>query len=200
MATSMEKTESGKNFFKLGDYNTAENLFTQAIQLDSSNALAYYWRGHIYSEFEEYKRAIADYIKATELLPLYQSRADSYLEVYDWVISDCTRAIELDSNSASAYCVRGRVYLILEKYNRAIVDLNRAIELDPNFALAYNNRGVAYKNSGQYERAIADYTKAIELDPNYAMAYKNRGNAYKELGETEKAEADFAKAKELKEN
>jgi tetratricopeptide (TPR) repeat protein len=48
---------------------------------------------------------------------------------YDKAIADYTKAIELDSNYADAYCNRGSVYNTLQQYEKAVADYTKAIEL-----------------------------------------------------------------------
>ena len=189
-----------------GDYNTAVQEYTRAIEKDPNYAFAYNNRGNSYADLGKYDQAIADYNKAIELDPnyafAYNNRGVSYNDLgkYDQAIANYNKAIELDPNYATAYNNRGNGYANLGKYDQAIADYSKAIELDPNYAKAYNNRGNSYDELGKYDQAIADCSKAIELDPNYAKAYNNRGISYRKLGKYDLAIADYNKAIELDPN
>ena len=115
-------------------------------------------------------------------------------------IASFSKAIELNSSYANAYCNRGVVYYYKGEYERAIIDYNEAIELNSHHVIAYNNRGVAYGNKGEQEKAIGDFTRAIKTKPDYADAYNNRGNVYGSKSEYDRAIADYTKAIELKVN
>ncbi|MDR2905967.1 MAG: tetratricopeptide repeat protein [Helicobacteraceae bacterium] len=118
-------------------------------------------------------------------------------EDYHTAVSEFTKAIKIDPNSAGAYGGRGLAYRELGDYNKAIADCAKAIKIDPNNAFAYINRGVSYADLGDYNKAIADYTKAIKINPKYALAYYGRGFAYGRLRDYEKATKDARKACEL---
>jgi len=151
------------------EYQEAIEHYTEAIQLDLNNAVAYYNRGLTYHRLGQNQRAIEDYDKA----------------------------IQLDPNDALAYGSRGYAYGHLGESQRAIEEYDKAIQLDPYGSIAYYNRGYDYYNLGEHRRAIEDFDKAIQLDPNYAEAYANRGWAYHELGQASSAQQDWGKARSL---
>jgi tetratricopeptide (TPR) repeat protein len=109
--------------------------YSKAIELDPTNALAYYGRGLGYWKIGDYNRAIAD----------------------------TTKAIELDPKGAQNYNGRGLAYHMKGAYELAISDYSKAIELDPTSGTAYVNRGEAWEDSGRIERATADYRAALAL-------------------------------------
>jgi len=124
----------------------------------------------------------------------YSERAYQYhlMGHYDESIADCTEAIRLNPQDASAYNNRGLSYHYGKAdYNRAIADYTEAIRLNPQDASAYNNRGFSYNSKKDYKRAIADCTEAIRLNPQFPIAYGIRGLAYNNKGDYDRAIADF---------
>src|SRR5262245_35624774 len=119
------------------DYDRAIAVLSEAIRLDSKNALAFTTRGVAYARKGDMDRAIADY----------------------------NEAIRLDPNYALASANRGIAYASKGDNNRAIADYNEAIRLDPKSVLAFANRGIAYGKKGNNDRAIADFDEAIRLNP-----------------------------------
>ncbi len=119
---------------------------------------------------------------------------------YDEAISYADQAIQIDSNHAEAYNLRG-----VARYNKndkdlskkAIEDFDRAITLKPDFPVAYTNRGNAKVDLGLYDSDINDQNMALRLSPNYAKAYAGRGVAYHWKEEYDRAIADFSRALEL---
>jgi len=116
----------------------------QVIELDSSNAAAYYERGEAHAEVDDYGQAIADYSKA----------------------------IQLDAGHALAYFGRAYAYGEIGEYDKAIADYGKAIELDPTDCQAYYNRGLDYQNKGELPKAVSDLEKCIGLstDPELTQA------------------------------
>lgn len=163
------KLRKGNKYRDTGYHKHAEKAFTEAIELNPENFLAWHNRGWAYIEQEKYKEAIADFDKAAELKP------DSELPYFGcaWIYNQS------------------------KEYAKAIEEYDKAIELNPKYAMSWNNRGTAKSWLNHWHAAIADYDKAIELKPNYIKAYENRGKAFRALGEDEKADADFQRAAKL---
>ena len=81
-------------------------------------------------------------------------------------MKDVNHAIEIDSNLAPGYFVRGDIYLNLKKYNLAIDDATKAIQIDPTDPDSYIVRGIAYSKKGKYSKARADLNKVMEIYPH----------------------------------
>ena len=164
------KLREGNKFRDEGDNKRAEKFFSEAIDLNPENALAWHNRGWAYVEEKKYKEALADFDKAAELNP----------------------------NSELPYLGRGWTYNQQKKYEAAIREYDKVIELNPKYSVAWNNRGAAKSWLNKMREAVADYDKAIELKPNYVQAYENRSKAFNALGNYEKASEDRRRAEHLK--
>ena len=64
------KPQGFSNLLK-GQYDNAISDFTKAIEMDSRNANAYYYRGVAYQRKSENDRAISDFSRAIEIDPRY---------------------------------------------------------------------------------------------------------------------------------
>ena len=115
----------------------------------------------------------------------------------DAAIKLFSKAIQLDSKYAPAYCDRGLALVIKGEFDKAVADLDTAIRLAPDGARSYFNRGFAYFQKGQYGKATADYTDAIRLHPGYAEAYRDRGYVRVLSGDLERAMPDLNMAVRL---
>jgi len=118
-------------------------------------------------------------------------------EPYDQAISEYTKAIELNPNSAEAYYHRGFTYGEKGQYDQAISDYNKALEINPRYAEAHVYRGFAYGEKGQYDQEISDYNKALEINSKDAEAYYHRGFTYGEKGQYDQAISDYNKTLEI---
>lgn len=108
---------------------------TKIIQYDPSNGMAYYNRGSIYSNWGEYKKALADFNDALIILPQY----------------------------ASLYNNRGLVYTRLNRHEDALHDFDKAIELESS-SIVYYNRANLYYDENKLNEALTDYREFLKLD------------------------------------
>ena len=201
---SNQKVFEALKVYYTGDYNGSIKIFTEAIELNPQNGLAYYGRAYAYDDLKNYQQAIEDCSKAVQfdnprLIDAYNNRGEAYRKSgnYKQAIADYDKAIELNPQYTRAYSNRGIAYKNLGNYEQAFSDYAKAIKLDPNYPFAYYNRAYAYSQQKNYKQAIADFSKYIRLAPNDKDAYIERGLCYRELGEEAKAQADFDKAKQL---
>lgn len=132
----------------MGEYVSAIQDFTKAIDLNSEDVDYYYNRGRAFYFEEYYKEAILDY----------------------------TNAIKLNPKDDYTYNNRGLAYWKRGLFNGAMFDFTKAIDLNPKNIDAYNRRAYLYitvKNDNTH--ACADWKKACELGDceNYYLAQKN---------------------------
>jgi len=94
-----------------GDYEAAASYWSEVLEIQEDNAIAWANRGESYTQLGRYEEAVADQ----------------------------TRAIELAPTLAKAHNERGFNLLFLDRSQEALADLARAVELydaDPEAAIA----------------------------------------------------------------
>jgi tetratricopeptide (TPR) repeat protein len=196
--------QRGERYLKRGDYESAREALTEAIESGQEVAIAYANRCYANEAMGDYDAAVSDCDEALRLdreggtgdgFPRWEvlnnrgvaklGKAD-----YEGALGDFDAAIQEQPDYAAAYANRGRAYLDQERQDDAIEALSRAIELDPELTEAYGNRGLAHEGLGENDQALADYTRAIELshDP---QAYFNRAMLRYTLGYFDDAYDDF---------
>ncbi|XP_029157109.1 tetratricopeptide repeat protein 1 [Nylanderia fulva] len=102
--------QTGNDFFKNGEYVQATSQYTQALRICP---LAY----------------------SKERSILYANRAAAKAKCQtekDSAISDCTKAIELNSNYVKAYVRRAQLYEETDKLDEALEDFKKILTFDPN--------------------------------------------------------------------
>jgi tetratricopeptide (TPR) repeat protein len=194
--------QSGVAAFKDGDYSTAYDAFSQAIQFNPQSGTAYSNRCLTDIHLGKYELAIADCSKALELKPTdkeaYLNRGLAAYRMADpeLAIADNTRVLELTPHDPRAYYNRGLAKVEQGAYREALVDYGEALrQLSPldqtTVAQIQNDRGIAHLMLRQSQPAIDAFTQAIQVDAGNTRAFFNRGCAYHQQGNLTAALDDF---------
>jgi tetratricopeptide (TPR) repeat protein len=232
----------GDAYSKLNEYHKAIEDFSKAIQINYHSDKSTYLeeigetfyhdpysgsekynqscyhnsRGNIYSQLNEYQKAIDDFNEAIELYPTnakcWNNRGnafrliscDKFIEYKEKIdnihIAEMNYWDSIESSSISWNYYRKPINLKSNQYEQAVEDYSKAIQFSPDNAEYWNNRGIAYFKSRQYLASVEDHTKAIEINPNNAEYWDNRGLMYYYLAQAQKAFEDFSQAIELNPN
>ena len=137
------KTALAKN--RLGDYESAANYASLAIEKDSGNLEAYLERANAYNFMGKYENAVRD---------------TSYV-------------IEKDPRNMQAFNMRAWALNRNGKARDAETDASRAIGINPNFADAWFNRALSYEKQGDYKRMLEDFRQAAALSGSYSSRYQD---------------------------
>ncbi|MTF40327.1 protein kinase domain-containing protein [Cyanobacterium aponinum] len=145
----------GLAYDELKQYQKAIDSYNRAIELDSNYTNAYNNLDLAYKNLKVSKKLIPiviisflvtflfSWVVLLVSIYLYHYNANNYNAKYKEQISNNIKAIQLNSEDASAYNNRGVVYFYFKEYDKAIADYNKAIELDPDFQLAKDNLKIA---------------------------------------------------------
>jgi tetratricopeptide (TPR) repeat protein len=133
-------------------------------------AIAYYNRGHAYTEKNWPVRARIDF----------------------------ERALALKPNYPEALVGRGELLTQRNKWREAVWDYDRAIQLKPDLADAYADRAIAFDTLHQFDRAVADFDRALALRPNDPWLESLREGARRANGDAGRPDS-IARAKDAQE-
>ena len=123
----------------------AESLLQKAIELDPTNAEAFYNLGKLYTSKKEYAKAI---------------------QAYD-------KAIDLDPSSPHAFFNLGFLYYGRKDYSKAEALFLKVTELQPAYLdEAYFNLAVVQNLQGKKKESIGNLERALEVNPNNDRAKK----------------------------
>jgi tetratricopeptide (TPR) repeat protein len=122
---------------------------TKTIDLDPKFPNAYFVRGLLKQELEDYQEAIGDY----------------------------SMALKINPNHEDAYYGRGICKSSVDNHYGAITDLTKVLDLNPNSELAFFFRGYSNLKTKDYSSAISDFTRLINLNPSYKDVFYYRGLA-----------------------
>jgi len=177
----------------------AVGYFTQRIQQNPQDDLAFFLRGIAHMLTRDFDRSIKDMEAAIRLdpIPRYltgRGIAWLYKGEYDKSITDFTEVLRLHPKSEGAYSNRALAWAAKEHCDKAIDDFTEAIRLDPKCAAFHFNRGLQWYRKKDYDKAIADHTEATRLDPKLVVAYYSSGIAWRGKKDYDKAIAAFSEA------
>lgn len=222
-----EMIKRGQTLALQGQYKDAFEMFDRAIQLDSLNYLAYFYRGLWHCRTEGDLAGIADLMEACSLDTMcydcflktgeYLKNAmikihDNLNEIPDPFIGQAilcyNRCIELDPNRPETYGDFGYMLLHVASNRQqpqlletSLGLLNICIELLPTSAIYYLYRAEVYKDMKDYGRALIDCDKAIEINRNYWRPYFIKGIIQSQkLGQYEEGILTYLRAESLAPN
>jgi len=195
------------------NFEKAITYFQQAIEKDTSYALAYSGMADCYALLADYGAAAPDEtmpkakaaaLKALQIDPNLAEAHASLAEIlhdYDWdyagALREIDRAIELNPNYATAHQWRAEFLSAQGRHEEAIAEAKRALELDPLSSIINRILGDAYLQARRYDEAITQSRKAIEIEPNFPSAHLVLGRSYRAKGQYSEAVAEFIKLAEL---
>jgi TolB-like protein/DNA-binding winged helix-turn-helix (wHTH) protein/Tfp pilus assembly protein PilF len=165
----------------------AAESFKQAIAKDPSYAHAYAGLADTYAMMSGY-----GYVPATVYMPQARAAALKALQIddslaeahtslaliaenYDWdwqtAEKEFRRAIQLNSNYATAHQWFAECLAYEGRLDEALAESERARQLDPVSLIIAADNGAIYYFSRQYDRAIAEFGSVLQVDPSLARAH-----------------------------
>jgi len=144
------------------DFESAREMFQNAIGIDSGYALA--WAG------------LAD--TYTEFWRNYESTEENLAQAEE----ASREAVELDPNLAEAHASRGFALGQRRLYDEAAEEFRRAMELNPRLFEAYYYYGTVAFSAGRLETAAEMFEKATEAAPDEIRALQLLPQIYTRLG------------------
>jgi tetratricopeptide (TPR) repeat protein len=105
-----------------------------------------------------------------------------------------TAALALDSNSAEAYRLMGRVRAALNQPNEAIAAYRVALSRNPKDVWSMNNMGLLMIQQSNFEDALGPLSRAVQLDSSVAVFQNNLGIALEHTGRYTLAAQAYEKA------
>ncbi len=195
------------------EMQTGISFFQQAIEIDSSYALAYAGLAEAYRAI-----ATAGEMSPTEFFPKAKAAAQKAIEIddrladahailgfiifwYDWDWQESEkqykRALELNPNNADAHTFYAHLLSSTGHHAKALAEIKRARELDPLNLRTNALEGQFLLHAGQPDGALARLQKTFALEPDFWLAHLFAASAYIEKGMLPEAVAAARMAREL---
>jgi tetratricopeptide (TPR) repeat protein len=150
------------------------------IKVSPNNLMAYFFRGLVFTDLQDYDRAFSDFRKvinaASATNQTYSGQRtwlDKMADMQNAGRYTVSRIYGLREDDAAkirkAYC-----YILIGAYDWSIHVLNTTSQ--PNFEpLCIYLRAVSYEHKGVHQSAYEEYALALQYDKDIADAYKKRG-------------------------
>ncbi len=138
----------GLEEYRAENYSSALEWFQKAVSQNPHNALANMYISIIQQADDQYGLALSAINRAINSIPKKEKEM-----------------------IASAYAIRGDIYVEMGDTIKGLEDFAFAVKSDPTNRAIYKNRGQIYYEQGKYAKSDADYKKMSELDPGDTMGY-----------------------------
>ncbi len=195
-------------------FNRGISQFKQAVEKDSSYALAYAGMADSYIGLTFYNFAAPNETmpKAKEAamnaLAIDNALAEAHASLahvlmnYDWNWSEAEKefklSIELNPDYATAHQWYAVHYLTaMGRVDLALQEMKRALVLEPTSLVMNAFMGATLYFAERYDDAIEQCRRTIEMDPNFAVAHWHLGLAYEQKDMFDEAIAEFQTATAL---
>ncbi|MGD8538872.1 MAG: protein kinase [Candidatus Aminicenantes bacterium] len=151
------------------DFETAERMYSRAIEIDPLYALAYIGMGNLF----EYHFVLYDREQDMEIM-----------------LQNYQKAYELAPDMAESNVGLGWYHFYHQDNDSAYKYYKRAFELNPNDPDVNYNIGGFFRSIGLFKKAIKYYSRAIDLNPLDPIYRSLRATCYINIGEVDNAIAD----------
>lgn len=129
----------GDAYQRIGQLPNAEKYLQKAIQLDSTNLLAYISLYNVLNTQQKPEQA-------QQILP---------------------KALQVPIQDAQDYGNRGSIRSLLQDTNGALADFDKALQLNPNLPKVLFNKGSIYVELGKPDLALNNFKAALAMHPPF---------------------------------
>jgi adenylate cyclase len=189
------------------DFDTAVDLYEQAIAADPANPQVYPWLGlvlitrvwhgwsqDVRGDFERTREMASEGIR---LNPGDWRSHDALATYYMFLTRDFDRAIaEAEHGEKFEPGVLGTAYQRAGDHERSIELLMRDLRINPNRPDRYHwttNLSMSHYMLGNYEAALAWADRSLEINPRYIQAVGFRAASLAQLGRLEEARQEMGR-------
>jgi len=194
---------SGWAYKEQGDFQAAEDKFSEAVRINPRSDKAYSSLGVLYADKGDVSSAKKMFAQALKINP---GNSDAYVGL-GWLYRDEGKlmqseeafqsAINLNPHNHWAYLGLGWFCADQDNYSRAEEMFSKALEIRPGSDEAYLGMGKCLRAQGAFAQAEGALKKSIELSSGKPDAYLALGWCYSDQKKYKEAEGCFNKALEM---
>lgn len=204
-------TTSAKLYMQQEEYDKAIEQLTKEVEINPSNAEAFYFLGYCYSrqnKFQEMNEAFNNSLAVSnahenEIKFERRKHWQNYFnrgvrnfqnEQFTEAIDDFNVAMMIEPNEASTYKNLAISYIRVEDNENATKAYKKALDLDQNDIQLYINYGYHQYNLKNYQETVDVMNKVLEKEPGQKEAVQYIALSYNMMGNTEKAMESYNSA------
>jgi tetratricopeptide (TPR) repeat protein len=201
-ASTLERV--GQDYVLLGDWADADKWTLRAVQMNPSDADAWYSLGRIRYSEQRFNDALSCFQQVLKLSPKSVKAENNLGLTYeatnqvDAAVAAYRQAIEWQNqgphDQLSEQPLLNLGIVLLHRGNLAEAQplLVQAVALAPKDPRIHEQLGHLYMQKTDYGAAERELQTACELDPKNSSLHYLLGQAYRHLGKAEEAKAEFA--------
>jgi tetratricopeptide (TPR) repeat protein len=203
---ALRSYEEGVALWQKFYYNEAKGAFEQALDADSTFAMAWGRLALVNAGTQNEPQAKVDITRAIQYSPAVTKKEQLFLRMWDHDINYRYKAaasvadsiIALYPKEPEAYLFRGMLYEVNKNFDASIRVYRQAVELDSAYAIAVMNLGYAYSNLGEHDKALAYMERYIRIAPEAADPRASYADLLLRIGRYDEAMQQYRKSLELK--
>jgi cytochrome c-type biogenesis protein CcmH/NrfG len=198
----------GENFFKKGEMDSANIMYTKGSEVNATAPLNYVGLGKILLTKNNVNDAKAQFFKANSLAQSKSAEvnrriAEAWLTTdnknADEAITQANAAIKLEPKNADNYIVLGDAQLEKNPTDGSlpIKSYQMATTLNPKSARGILREGKLYQRGRNYQLALDKYKAAELIEGTFAPAYREKAELFSLAGQPAKSIENWKKYLEL---
>jgi tetratricopeptide (TPR) repeat protein len=163
------------NYLAMGLEPKAITWYEAAVQLDDKRSKWFFELGLLYSNTDNYKKAVAAYTKAADLgfikgNDFNENLGFAYVYSGDFENGERILADLVGRRPGDKELIRdvAGAFFDSKNYDKALDYCQKLLEMDMKDGKALYQAGLCFQKKGMVERGMAMCDKAIELDPSLA--------------------------------
>jgi tetratricopeptide (TPR) repeat protein len=190
----------------VGRSEDAAALIREQIKKTPEDSQSYLVLGVILKKQKKNDEARKAFEKALELNPANVVALDQITDLdleakaFSTVHQRADAMLKKEPNSAPAYYIHGRSYVMERNFPAAETALKKAIELDPNLGAPYNLLVAIYVQTNKLPDALKELETVLAKNPQYSPALLTAGIIYGQMGDFAKARDNYEKVLALNPN
>lgn len=189
----LSRVDHAKLLIKIGEFNTADSIFSRLTKAYPKNAGFQYQLGLI-REQQQDSSAISYFKNTIQLEPMHQDAlfklARDELKHREYGMATNYSLMGLGANPAnvSLRSILAQSYFNQKLYFKAIPEFEKIIELGQGNEFVHSRLGFSYYQLSDFLNAIVHYKKALNFEDRNSDTHYNLGKLYAITDDLEKSE------------